>query len=201
MLDGDPGVEIIGLVSKGADPSVAEQVAELARDLVTPVVAISADRLGDDLTAGAGRLLDRLGQAMPQLRRWSGRDGTRRGGSLRGLYAGGTLCHEALLAAETDLGEVTAEDIESTDALPNTVRFYNTYDIRWSVTIDGVTLPAGTTGNRIYVTLADPIDPAPAGHADAQMRRDDLVVEVQRDVALECLPIRTGLAGRHHGSS
>jgi FdrA protein len=111
-LDADPDVEAIALVAKAADPVVAEQVAELAASLSTPVVSISTTRTDDDLTAGTGRLLDIMGTPMPVAPVWGGDGGDAghaRPGALRALYSGGTLCAEALILAELDLdpGEVT----------------------------------------------------------------------------------------------
>jgi hypothetical protein len=45
----------------------------------------------------------------------------------------------------------------SSDPLPNTVKFYNTYDIAWEIALDGVDYcSAGTSDNRVYVTLNAP---------------------------------------------
>jgi FdrA protein len=108
-LDADPAVEAIALVAKAADPGVAEQVAELAASLATPVVSITTTRPDDDLTSGTGRLLDVLGVPMPMAPVWGDDDQPVRPGALRAHYCGGTLCAEALMLAESDLdpGEVT----------------------------------------------------------------------------------------------
>jgi len=108
-LDADPAVDAIALVAKAVDPSVAEQIAELAASLVTPVVWMTTTRPDDDLTAGTGRLLDVIGVPMPVPPVWGADGHPVRPGALRALYSGGTLCVEALMLAELDIdpGEVT----------------------------------------------------------------------------------------------
>jgi hypothetical protein len=52
---------------------------------------------------------------------------------------------------------VVSATMNSTDLLPNTVKFYNTYNIAWEVALDGVNYCyAGTSDNRMYVTLNAP---------------------------------------------
>ena len=97
-LDADESVELIVVVSKPPAPEVATRIEEYAASLSTPV---ELALLGDgrpDLTAAAEKVLTRLGHDVPD---WpvagSTRDG--RGGAIRGLFAGGTLCEEARLIA------------------------------------------------------------------------------------------------------
>ncbi|MFG3436365.1 FdrA family protein [Nonomuraea sp. NPDC047897] len=129
MLDDDPATELIVLVSKPPDPSVAGAVREVVAGLGTPVVtAFAGER---DLTAAAEEALRALGCPVPAWPRWparprpehrnepperpdgppgrpdgpprAGREGSRpegrRGGRLLGVYSGGTLCTEARLIA------------------------------------------------------------------------------------------------------
>ncbi|MEU7915505.1 FdrA family protein [Microbispora bryophytorum] len=103
-LDEDPATELIVLVSKPPAPEVARAVRDL--DLATPVVAALLGPGQDDLTSAAEKALRALGRDVPAWPSWPapGRrpDAT---GTLRGLYAGGTLCAEAAFVAGT--GEFT----------------------------------------------------------------------------------------------
>lgn len=52
---------------------------------------------------------------------------------------------------------VVSATMTSTDALPDSVRFYDTYNVVWEIAPDGVNyLSAGTSDNRLYVTLNNP---------------------------------------------
>lgn len=54
-------------------------------------------------------------------------------------------------------GVLTVRNLVSSDPLPNTIKFYNTYDIVWEVESEpGAFCKAGTTDNRMYVTLNNP---------------------------------------------
>jgi len=103
VLDDDPATEVIGLVAKSVDATVGERMAELSSTLATPVVPMAADRPGDDLTAGTDRVLDVLGVAAPNPRRWPADHSGVTPGALRALYCGGTLCQEALGIAAADI--------------------------------------------------------------------------------------------------
>ncbi|WP_113702149.1 FdrA family protein, partial [Nonomuraea lactucae] len=122
MLDADPATELIVLVSKPPDPEVARAVRDVVASLRTPVVsALLGER---DLTAAAEEALRALGRPVPGWPRRPERPGgeppfrrdgepperrdgeppERRGagaagGTLRGVYSGGTLCEEARLIA------------------------------------------------------------------------------------------------------
>lgn len=133
MLDDDPATELIVLVSKPPDPSVAGAVREVVAGLSTPVVtAFAGER---DLTAAAEEALRALGRPVPAWPCWPAQPGPehpdgpsehpngppgrpdgegsgpggRRGGRLLGVYSGGTLCTEARLIAGrgefTDYGD------------------------------------------------------------------------------------------------
>jgi FdrA protein len=95
MLEEDPATELIALVAK--QPSV--DLREPGKRFV---------RAGIDLTEAAEEVLRALGRAVPEWPSWpgwSGRAGGAPSGTLRGLYAGGTLCGEAAALAGT--GEFT----------------------------------------------------------------------------------------------
>jgi len=52
---------------------------------------------------------------------------------------------------------IVSDVMTSTDSLPNTVRFYNTYNVDWEAALDGETYcNAGMSDNRLYVTLDKP---------------------------------------------
>ncbi|MEM9035940.1 MAG: FdrA family protein [Actinomycetota bacterium] len=119
MLDDDPATELIGLVVKSATDAVNARIADAVDRLDTPVLHIAADRPGDDLTAGTDRLLERLGVTVPRWPSWVSHQHTSGPGPLRGLFAGGTLCREALTIAEPDIGTLST-NLRSPDLDPAT---------------------------------------------------------------------------------
>jgi FdrA protein len=105
-LDEDPATELILVISKPPAAQVARQVRDLAGSLATPVQFALVGRGEPDLTAATEQALRTLGQPVPEWPRWpAGRDGPRTG-ALRGLFAGGTLCDEAMAIASQRLGPV-----------------------------------------------------------------------------------------------
>jgi succinyl-CoA synthetase alpha subunit len=110
VLDEDPGTELILLISKPPAPEVAEQVRAAAAACRTPVVTALLGPDGDDLTAAAEKALRALGREVPEWPSWAApaAPSVPAGGTLRGLYAGGTLCAEAELIVPgeyTDFGD------------------------------------------------------------------------------------------------
>jgi FdrA protein len=105
-LDEDLGTELILVISKPPAPLVAEQVRELAATLATPVEFALVGRGEPDLTAATETALRTLGRAVPDWPRWPGHEAGSRSGALRGLFAGGTLCDEAMVIASQRLGPV-----------------------------------------------------------------------------------------------
>jgi FdrA protein len=114
-LDADPSTELIVVVSKPAAPAVAEAVAERAGRLTTPVVMADIGPDRPDLTAVVEAILPRVGAAVPAAwPSWSAdadADGDADsaaggGGTVRGLFGGGTLCQEAMAVAAPTLGEI-----------------------------------------------------------------------------------------------
>ena len=126
-LDADEATELIVLVSKPPAAAVAGAVRAHAAALRTPVVfgllataaagsataagsAAGADPAaagGVDLTAVVEQVLRRLDRPVPAWPEWHPTPASApRAGCLRGLFAGGTLCAEALAVAATGLGEV-----------------------------------------------------------------------------------------------
>jgi FdrA protein len=110
MLDADPATELIVVVSKPPAPAVAAGIRELAESLATPAVLVLLEPGGDDLTAAAERVAGRLGDETPKWPQWApaATPAGRPGKSLRGLFAGGTLCDEAMGIAAAVLGPIAS---------------------------------------------------------------------------------------------
>jgi FdrA protein len=106
MLDDDPATELIVLVSKPPDPQVAREITAYAELLGTPVLLALLGHGQDDLTTVAQRAVERVGSTWAEPWSWAGQPRPARGGALRGLFAGGTLCDEAMVLAAAALGAV-----------------------------------------------------------------------------------------------
>lgn len=106
LLDADPATERIMLVSKPPDPRVADTVRAHAQGLRTPVSYALLGTGGADLTSATRGLLSDLGVPAPAWPVWPGPAQSPRPGSLRGLFAGGTLCAEARAIASARLGPI-----------------------------------------------------------------------------------------------
>ncbi|GAA0976516.1 DUF1116 domain-containing protein [Acrocarpospora macrocephala] len=108
-LDQDPGTELIVVISKPADPSVAERVRAAVERSGTPVVMALLGPGQDDLTAATENVLAALGKEVPVWPSWGEASAPGSAGPLVGLYSGGTLCTEAKLIAGggtfTDFGD------------------------------------------------------------------------------------------------
>jgi FdrA protein len=114
-LDEDPGTELIVLVSKPPAPPVAAALREFAATLQTPVQFAFVAPGEPDLTAAAEFALVAAGLPVPGWSRWPGPPLRRRRpatpsqprpAALRGLFAGGTLCDEAMVIASERLGTI-----------------------------------------------------------------------------------------------
>jgi FdrA protein len=117
-LDADAGTELILMLSKPPAPQVAEALRGFAATLGTPVRFAFIAPGEPDLTAAAEGALGALGIQVPAWPRWPAAQfdadrrrvtGTERppaGGVLRGLFAGGTLCDEAMVIAADRLGPI-----------------------------------------------------------------------------------------------
>jgi FdrA protein len=133
-LDADPGTELIVLLSKPPASQVAAELTRYAAELSTPVQFALIGPGQPDLTAAAEAALRALGHAVPDWPVWPPTEvgcqhpgGTPRGvpggrppgrtprgvpggrppgQALRGLFAGGTLCDEAMVIAAERLGPV-----------------------------------------------------------------------------------------------
>jgi FdrA protein len=103
-LADDAGTEMIVVVSKPAEPAVAEALrAEL------PAKPVQFAMLGPgqpDLTAAAEACLRQLGRDLPEWPTWGAGRTAAGSGAVRGLFSGGTLCDEAMLILSAAVGEV-----------------------------------------------------------------------------------------------
>jgi FdrA protein len=105
-LDADPGTELIIVVSKPPAAEVAAELRRFAAGLATPVHFALIAPGEPDLTAATETALRALGLPVPAWRHWPGPPDGPRPGVLRGLFAGGTLCDEALVIASDRLGPI-----------------------------------------------------------------------------------------------
>ena len=109
LLDADPDTELVVVVSKPPAPEVAEKVRAHAATLRTPVLFCLLGAGQPDLTATAAAVVEAAGASWSTPASLAGAVPTgRAGGSLRGLFAGGTLCDEAMLIAAAELGEIAS---------------------------------------------------------------------------------------------
>lgn len=105
-LNDDPATELIMLVSKPPAEQVAADIRSYAASLDTPVHFAMIGVGQPDLTTATEQALRALGATVPQWPHWPGRSGAPRPGMLRGLFAGGTLCDEAMVLAVERLGPI-----------------------------------------------------------------------------------------------
>lgn len=121
-LDADPATAVIVVVSKPPAKTVADRVREAARACDTPTVLAFLGRGGTDLTSAAGEALRAAGRDPVEHRSWpAAAPLVRRRGYLRGLFAGGTLCDEAMAIAAEALGPVASNiPLDPQWALPET---------------------------------------------------------------------------------
>jgi FdrA protein len=121
-LDADPGTEVILLVSKPPDESVAKTVIGASQG--TPVVAaclgmsapdgrLAGAPLAATLEGGAAKVAEILGRPVPDLSGLPGPETDKAIGrvgagrtAVRGFFTGGTLCYEAQVILSESLGPV-----------------------------------------------------------------------------------------------
>jgi FdrA protein len=109
MLDQHPGTNLVVVVSKPPDEAVAKQVIEAAAAMVTPTLVGFVGRGRDDLTALTDKALAMLGHHGATPREWPAPSArTPQRGFVRGLFAGGTLCDEAMAIAAEKLGPISS---------------------------------------------------------------------------------------------
>jgi len=114
-LDEEPGCELIMLLSKPPAAEVAADLRAFAGTLATPVLFALIGQGQPDLTAVTEEALRAIGLPVPDWPRWDRPEPSaqaspvaeaRAGRALRGLFAGGTLCDEAMVIAAEQLGPV-----------------------------------------------------------------------------------------------
>lgn len=108
LLADDDATEMVVLVSKPADPQVVSSLEARADELGTVLVRATLGADQPDLTTTAEEVLARLGVHVPDWRSWGSPSAAPSPGLLRGLFAGGTLCDEAMAVAATRLGPVAS---------------------------------------------------------------------------------------------
>jgi FdrA protein len=105
MLDADEATELIVVVSKPAAPEVSAELEKFVAGLKTPVQLAVLGRGQPDLTAAAARAATAVGGSFNQPRSWpAAAPAAGQYSELRGLFAGGTLCDEAMVIASDALG-------------------------------------------------------------------------------------------------
>jgi FdrA protein len=105
-LDDDPGTELILVLSKPPAPQVAEALRGYAATLTTSVEFAFVAPGEPDLTAATEAALRALGLPVPTWPQWPAKPSAPRPGFLRALFAGGTLCDEAMVIAAERLGPI-----------------------------------------------------------------------------------------------
>ena len=113
VLAADPGTELVVLVSKPADPTVVRELTTFASEVGIDLLWALIGQDQPDLTHATEEVLAHLGVAVPQWPVWGERatgPGTTASAPrlLRGLFAGGTLCDEAMAIAAARLGPVAS---------------------------------------------------------------------------------------------
>jgi FdrA protein len=106
-LDEDPATELVVVLSKPPDPQVGDEIREVAGALSTPVVFALLGRDAPDLTEAAATVARGLERGFEPPRSWpSPVERTGRYTEIRGLFAGGTLCDEAMAIVAATAGPV-----------------------------------------------------------------------------------------------
>jgi FdrA protein len=104
----DDDVEIIVVISKPPAAEVADLVTRHAESLGKPVVVCYLGPGQPDITATAQRVATAAGVGWQPPMRWGRTVVAGRPGYVRGLFAGGTLCDEAMILAADTLGPVAS---------------------------------------------------------------------------------------------
>lgn len=183
-LDADPATKLILVVSKLPDPAVAAGLAEHAATLGTEVRFALIGSGQPDLTEAVETALRALGRPVPDWPSWPAAGGGHAGGGyaaggghaggepesgtgpagsgvLRGLFAGGTLCEEAMAIAAGRLGAV-----------------YSNVPLRPEWLIDPLA-PAGQAGRHTMIDFGDDALTVGRPHPmiDQRIRLDRLAAE------------------------
>jgi len=124
LLDEDPATELVIVVSKPPAKDVADEITAYAEGLTTPVQLAFLGAGQPDLTSAARRAVEAVGGRWPHLESWTPAELPTAGhGALRGLFAGGTLCDEAMVIAAAALGPIRSNiPLQPDWALPDDLR-------------------------------------------------------------------------------
>jgi FdrA protein len=107
LLDEHPGTELVVVLSKPPDPTVAERIVAAAGQLRTPSLVVFVGRGRKDLTAASLDIVAAMGVEHWQPESWpADHERLPRPGALRGLFSGGTLCDESMAIAAETLGPI-----------------------------------------------------------------------------------------------
>jgi FdrA protein len=119
LLDKHPGTELVVVLSKPPDATVAAKVGEAAAGLDTPSLVAFVGRGRADLTATTAAILAKLGVEPVEPAQWPASYPRRpRAGFIRGLFSGGTLCDESMAIAADRLGPIASNTpLEPSSAL------------------------------------------------------------------------------------
>jgi FdrA protein len=167
-LDADPGTELIIVVSKPPAAEVAAGLRGFAAGLATPVQFALVAPGEPDLTAATETALRALGLPVPAWPRWPGPPGVPGPGVLRGLFAGGTLCDEAMVIASDRLGPIRSN-----------IPFRPELRLAPRAPVLGATVPGVATAAHAMIDFGD--DELTAGRAhpmiDQSLRLERLAAE------------------------
>ncbi len=111
LLDEDPATDLIVVVSKPPAEDVEREVREFSASLTTPVQFALLGRGRPDLTQVARAAVAAIGGSWREPETWLAENADLRAapaGALRGLFAGGTLCDEAMAIAAEALGPIAS---------------------------------------------------------------------------------------------
>ena len=99
MLDEDESTALIVIVSKPAPSEVSDELEKFVQELRTPVQFAVLGTGQRDLTAAAERAAAAVGATFDEPRSWAAVPPDGEFTALHGLFAGGTLCDEAMVIA------------------------------------------------------------------------------------------------------
>ncbi len=109
LLDKHAGTRLVLVISKPPNPAVATQILEAAATMSTPTLVGFVGRGNDDMTVLTAKALSMLDHHTDAPRVWPGpSDRSPRPGFVRGLFAGGTLCDEAMAIGAEELGPIAS---------------------------------------------------------------------------------------------
>jgi len=115
-LDADAATEVIVIVSKRPSKSVADAVRKAAESCATLTVLALLGEQGVTLEDAAAAVLTALGKETAEPRSWAAplapsTTPPRTGGTLAGLFSGGSLCQEAQTIVEQTLGPSATDSL------------------------------------------------------------------------------------------